>query len=206
MHARPKHEREAERSGLLFEAAPAAALLPHEPFERFLVEALGCTPLLEVTVPGKPAGKPRPQMSTISDGKGGVRMNPKNGRAILVPRYDKVPETWAKLAVDCFADAWGGRPPYAEPAAMLVVAYHARPKRLCRRKDPRETIRAGRCKPDVDNCAGIAMDAAKKAGVIVEDARVVPLLVERVYVAIDEGGNPVEAERTEVRLYSVRAW
>lgn len=141
---------------------------------------------LEVTVPGTPQGARR------------IRAFVRGKHAAVHPD-DKHVRAEAQLRV-ALAAAWNGRPPLDCPVALEVVAYHARPERLRRRKDrgTGEALFIG--KPDADNVAKLVMDAITKAGVWRDDTRVADLHVRRRYIALDADGNDLGVERVVIRV------
>ncbi len=85
------------------------------------------------------------------------------------------------------------------PVVVDVHAVHARPKRLCRRGDPRDDLPAPK-KPDLDNVCKLAMDALVKAGVLRDDTRVVELHAASWYCPIDELGWHTVDPHVRIRL------
>lgn len=140
------------------------------------------TAVLSIVVAGPPVGASRPRVTA---------------RGTFMPRGHVA---WERRAIEAALSAYHGpqpRPPLDEPVVVHVTAWHHRPRRLCRRKDPRQAIRAT-CKPDVDNVAKLVLDALVKARVLVDDTRVAVLHVERWYCPIDVAGAPSDPERVEV--------
>jgi Holliday junction resolvase RusA-like endonuclease len=98
-----------------------------------------------------------------------------------------------------YGSARGPRTPIDEPVVVDVQAYHARPQRLRRRVDPRDGLPAPK-KPDLDNVCKLAMDALVKAGVLVDDTRVVELHAASWYCPIDAKGWHTVDPHVRIRL------
>lgn len=124
---------------------------------------------LELVIAGPPVGAARPRF---------VR---ETGRVYMPGTSTR----WEAHATARARKAWRGRQPLDEAVEVEVVAVIARPAALRRRADPDGRIPAWRPKPDVDNAAKLAMDALVKAGVMVDDTRVVQLVAKKVYAAKD---------------------
>lgn len=147
--------------------------------------------LLDISITGRPTGAARPRV--VRARGGGVRTHMPDAHI-----------AWEERARQIAAGWWAKNPPLDEPVCVEVVAWHHRPKRLCRRQDPREAIPAT-CKPDLDNVVKLALDSLVKAGVLVDDTRVSELRARRRYVPISETGSPLEVERVEVRVWTMEA-
>lgn len=132
--------------------------------------------LLHVTVPGRPVGAARPRVVRLQNGASHTFM-PGNSVA------------WEALALQLARDAWAGRPPMDEAASVYVEAIIQRPQKLRRKRDPEGRIPA-LCKPDMDNIVKLAQDALVKAGVLVDDTRVVELRGVKLYAARDPEEQP----------------
>ena len=139
------------------------------------------TALLTITVAGTPVGASRPRVGR---------------RGVYSPDAHIA---WEEAARQLAAYGWRGLSPYDGLVAVEVVAHHHRPQRLCRRRDPREAIRAS-AKPDLDNVCKLVLDALVKAGVLVDDTRVAVLHAERWYTPIDDHGTPTAPERVVVTV------
>ena len=127
---------------------------------------------IEIVIPGRPVGAGRPRV---------VR----GGAHTYMPRGSVA---WEHGAVLIARQAWGNREPLDEPVAVEVVQVQPRPKRLQRRKDPRGRVPAPRGKPDLDNVIKLAVDSLVKAGVLVDDTRVVRITGSKWHAAI--GAQP----------------
>ena len=86
-----------------------------------------------------------------------------------------------------------GVTPIRDPVELAVAFYLPRPKRLCRKSDPRGAIRCA-SKPDIDNLLKALLDALVNAGVLDDDAQLWCVSMLKFYAEID--GAP----RAEVRL------
>lgn len=136
--------------------------------------------LLEVVVPGKPVGAARPRVT-------------KHGT--YIPKHVKA---WERAAVARMRRAWGRGEIHTDIGVEVeVVQVQHRPQRLRRRRDPEGRFPAERGKPDLDNVAKLAIDALVRAGVLVDDTRVVRLTAMKLYASMDE--EPC----TEVRVREV---
>jgi Holliday junction resolvase RusA-like endonuclease len=123
-------------------------------------------------IPGDPVGKGRP------------RFDPRSRRT-YTPAVTRRWERLASLVIGNAAANAAWDVPAGVPVRVTVLAVKARPKRLSRRSDPRDRIwRTTR--PDADNVAKAALDAAQAAGVLHDDAQVASLDARSLYSAIDE--------------------
>lgn len=142
--------------------------------------------LVEFRAEGDPVGAARPR-ATIRGRHASVYMAPAHRTAehtiMLVAR-----------------EAWNGRPALDEAIEVRINAVAERPARLRRKKDP-----TGRLwwmgKPDADNIAKLVLDAAVKAGIMVDDTRVVRLVVTKEYAAI----VPPETAHVRVEVHTAPA-
>lgn len=167
---------------------PAAGLLP-PPWRR----------VLEVTVPGPPVGAARPRVVRLPNGA---------SRAYMPDASVKQEMRLVHVA----SEAWGDRAPLDELVRVDVRAVVERPAKLVPRRHGGTLSGPGEeriiacgytaldrlpcpTKPDADNVAKLAMDALVKAGVMVDDTRVVELAVSKVYAAMASGPC------TEVAVY-----
>lgn len=141
---------------------------------------------LRITIPGTPVGAARPRV---------VRDKRTGETRTYMPDHSV---RWEEQARQLLARVWR-RGPYDGLVSVTLIAWHHRPLRLSRAKDPREAIPAG-TKPDIDNVAKLALDAMTKAGVLVDDTRVASLVAQRWYVPIDDRGVPLEPERVELAI------
>lgn len=137
------------------------------------------TTLLDVVIPGKPVGAARPRVVRLKNGHSHTFM-PDNTVA------------WEERARQIARCSWSAEP-LDEPLELVVLAVMHRPDRLRRKKDPRGRIPAC-CKPDGDNVLKLAQDALVKAGVLLDDTRVVDARVVKVYAALE----PVEQEHVRI--------
>lgn len=141
---------------------------------------------LAIVVPGTPVGAARPR----------VVRNQGRVRAFMPDDHT----AWESRATLLARAGWRGLSPLDEPVRVELVAWHSRPQRLRRRADPREAM-AACCKPDLDNVLKLAMDALVKAGVLVDDTRVVTLTASRFYLPIGADGEDTEPERVAVSVW-----
>ena len=129
----------------------------------------GClvTVLLDITVPGTPVGAARPRVVRLKTGASHTFM----------------PDGPVRWEHDCVLYARAGilGTAYGVPVSVEITAHHARPERLCRKKDPVAPFPA-MCKPDIDNVAKLVLDALVKAGVMDDDTQVVELVARRMYL------------------------
>ena len=130
------------------------------------------------TIPGDPRGK------------GSVR--------IFGGRATKDPKTAAYMATCIYAlrAEWRGRAPIEEPTRVAIDAYLARPAKLvpnprARKQQPPVEAFPAPCKPDSDNIAKSILDSLTQAGVIIDDCRVVELVVRKWYCAIGQASCAV---------------
>lgn len=125
--------------------------------------------LLEVVVPGPPVGAARPRVT-------------RGGTHTYMPPASRA---WELRCRALAAAAWTG-PPLDQGVEVEVVQVQPRPQRLRRRQDPLERMWAPTGKPDLDNVAKLAMDGLVKAGVLLDDTRVVRLVAMKLHAAMDE--------------------
>lgn len=129
--------------------------------------------MIAITIPGEPVGKGRPRPRAW----GGYRL----------PR--KTRDYQDRIAT--IARAHWRRPPIdrGTPTHVSIVAVHARPKRLQRKKDPEERIpltAGGGTYPDVDNVVKSVLDGLQDGGVLEDDCCVTSLSVTQVWAAMGE--------------------
>ena len=138
--------------------------------------------VLHIRIPGPPVGDQRPRVVQRRDGKGTMTYKPERSSA------------WTSDALALLA---AHRPPEPldEPLVLEVVAVMPRPQRLCRKSDPKARVW---ClgKPDGDNVLKLVQDAIVKAGIIVDDTRIVVASVRKVHAAIE----PLEQPHVEINL------
>lgn len=127
--------------------------------------------LLRLSIPGDPVGKGRPRV---------VRA----GAFVRTFTPHKTAE-WEAGAVWCLRQDWK-QPPLDEPVALHVRAVASRPQRLRKKNSPPGRIWRT-TKPDGDNVLKCVGDALVKAGVVVDDTRIVVQTVESLFAALDEG-------------------
>ncbi len=142
--------------------------------------------LVEFRAEGDPVGAARPR-ATVRGSHASVYMAPAHRLA-----------EHAVTVVACAA--WNGRPALDEAIEVRINAVADRPSRLRRKKDP-----TGRMwwvgKPDADNVAKLVLDAVVKAGIVVDDTRVVRLVVTKEYAAI----VPPETAHVRVEVHTAPA-
>ncbi len=112
-------------------------------------------------------------------------------RAYTAPRY----RAWQAAARAAIAGVWGSRPPLTGPVEVRLLVIRQTPASLVTlAAEPRRWAVCGGC--DVDNAAKAVLDALQAsevkgalcaAGVMLDDAQVVRLVVERVWGAVAEG-------------------
>ena len=108
-------------------------------------------------------------------------------------RATKDPKTAAYMAlcIYCLRAEWRGRPPIEAPTRVRIDAYLARPAKLvpnprARKVQPPAEAFPAPCKPDADNIGKSILDSLTQAGVIIDDCRVVELVVRKWYCAIGQ--------------------
>ena len=144
--------------------------------------------LLDVLIPGDPMGAARPRVRVIP----GAGPAGKGVGQAYMPKAHVEAEMGAMILI---RHAWRGQPPLDAAVRVELDVVIARPGRLCRRKDP--IGRLWCCsKPDADNVAKLMLDAMTKAGVVVDDTRVVQLVVAKQYCSI----LPLEQPHVRIRL------
>jgi Holliday junction resolvase RusA-like endonuclease len=102
---------------------------------------------------------------------------------------------WQAAARAAIADVWGSRPPLTGPVEVRLLVIRQTPVSIVTlAAEPRRWAVAGGC--DVDNAAKAVLDALQAsevkgalcaAGVMLDDAQVVRLVVERVWGSVMEG-------------------
>lgn len=143
--------------------------------ERFFGRVAGVVlvPLLDVTIPGNPIGKPRHRTGRGPDGR---------------PRHyaDKKGRGWETAAALLFREQWRSRAALAQPVGVYVCAVLKRPDVL---KHDREA--AGRIlrdqKPDGDNVLKAVADALELGKILDNDKRIGAKAVESWWAAFGEG-------------------
>ena len=116
---------------------------------------------------GNPKGQPRPR-AFFRGGKAGV--------------YDSgTAEGW-KGQIALAAREYLPRIPFDEPLKLSVCFFFQRPKRLLARSSPEGSI-PHTAKPDVDNAIKAVMDCLTQLGMWRDDAQVVSVYAEKVYIA-----------------------
>ena len=148
---------------------------------------------LAFRVDGDPVGAARPR----------VTVRGSFASAYMPKAHTAAEARIADAARVAFRDLAGSqRTPFDEPVAVQIRAVHGRPAALVPRPRSRKAIPLGRMwrttKPDADNIAKIVLDGLVKAGVMVDDTRVVRLTVTKEYVAIE----PAEGPHVHVEVYT----
>ena len=163
-----------------------------------LVDAC-CGPWMEalrLVIPGPPVGAARPRV---------VRL--KNGHSHTFMPDKSVSQEATILALA--RDAWRGRPPLDGLVRVQITAFVDRPKKLVPRADGGAMTKATQeailgsgyapaamlpapVKPDLDNIEKLVWDGLVKAGVLLDDTRVVECSASRWYVGLGQ------APRTDV--------
>ena len=120
-----------------------------------------------ITIPGEPVAKGRPRFTTRGN----------HARAITPKKTVNFESLVALFAADQFVGE-----PYGRDVALTITidAYHKRPKRLCRRKDPTGRIKKT-SRPDVDNLGKSILDGLQNAGIFVDDAQIQTLIIRKWY-------------------------
>jgi Holliday junction resolvase RusA-like endonuclease len=133
---------------------------------------------LHLDIPGEPVGKGRPRPRRW----GGYRL-PKKTREYQDRIATIARARWRREAI-----------PRDHATHVSIVAVHKRPKRLMRKRDPKERIpltAGGGTYPDLDNVAKAVLDGLQDGGVLEDDCCVTSLSVTQVWAAKGESPHCV---------------
>jgi Holliday junction resolvase RusA-like endonuclease len=145
---------------------------------------------LRFTVRGQAVGAARPRVT-----RGGAH-------TFMPAKSVRWEQAVGMAAIEAHSGGLPYTPPMVDaPCRLIVDVLAARPQRMLRKSSP--TRRAwATCKPDLDNVMKLVMDGLVKAGIIVDDTRIVELLATRRYVAA-EGGSPTEPPSVTVIVQQI---
>jgi Holliday junction resolvase RusA-like endonuclease len=126
--------------------------------------------LLQITIPGEPMAKLRPQSTPFSPRPYTPATTVNFESRVAWFAVQMLPPDWQPLSRDV-------------PLCVYIEAIHKRPKRLCRKKDSVERVPKV-TKPDADNLEKAVLDGLNHAGIWHDDAQVTDLMIEKRYAAI----------------------
>lgn len=125
-----------------------------------------------------------------------------HARAYHDPRHVSEESALASSLATALPEGWSTEDRYR----VVIVCWHARPARMKRKADRGTGPIPYRGKPDADNIAKLALDAATRAGVWRDDTQVSQLVVVRWWLPLGSDGVEQGLPRLEISVGQAMEW